>query len=144
MAHLPGVAAGERRLTAFSKAFEYVICLLLALAIVLLWRQRRRLPDQTWRLLRAALVVSVVAELGFTLFYVEATWPNLVGHLFLVVSALLIFRAIVDDGLARPHALAVTSLREAEAMHRRLEQALMPSLPVEHEGPGRTQPLPPR
>ena len=51
-----------------------------------------------------------------------------------MISALLIFRAVVDDGLARPHALAVQNLREAEGMHRRLEQALVPSLPVEHEG----------
>jgi len=82
----------------------------------------------------AALVASIVAELWFTLYHSVATWPNLIGHLFLVASALLIFRAVVDDGLARPHALAVKNLREAEGMHRRLEQALVPRLPVEHEG----------
>jgi len=121
-------------LTSFKKVSEYVICLLFLLAIVLLWRKRSRLPYQSWRLLRAALAASIVAELWFTLYHSTATWPNLIGHLFLVVSALLIFRAVVDDGLARPHALAVTNLRKAESMHRRLEQALVPSLPVEHAG----------
>ena len=121
-------------LTLFKKASEYVICLLFLIAIALLWRKRSRLPYQSWRLLLAALVASIVAELWFTLYRSPTTWPNLIGHLFLVVSALLIFRAVVDDGLARPHALAVANLREAESMHRRLEQALVPSLPVEHEG----------
>ena len=121
-------------LTTFKKVAEVVICTLFVIAIVLLWRKRTRLPYQSWRLLRAALVASIVAELFFTLYQSAHTWPNLLGHLFLVASAVLLFRAVVDDGLARPHALAVTNLREAEAMHRRLEQALMPSLPVEHEG----------
>jgi serine phosphatase RsbU (regulator of sigma subunit) len=121
-------------LTPLKKASEYIICLLFLVAIALIWRQRSRLPYQSWRLLLAALVASIAAELWFTLYHSPATWPNMIGHLFLVASALLIFRAVVDDGLARPHALAVTNLREAESMHRRLEQALVPSLPVEHEG----------
>jgi serine phosphatase RsbU (regulator of sigma subunit) len=121
-------------LTPFKKIAEYVICLLFALAIVLLWRRRTRLPHQTWRLLTAALVVSIVAELLFTLYITVATWPNFLGHVFLVISALLIFRAVVNDGLARPHALAVRDLRQAELLHRRLEMGLMPSIPLEHEG----------
>lgn len=130
----PATLLAGSGLTPFKKASEYVICLLFLVAIVLLWRKRTRLPYQSWRLLRAALVASIVAELWLTLYHSAAGWPNLIGHLFLVVSALLIFRAVVDDGLARPHALAVANLREAERMHRRLEQALVPSLPVEHEG----------
>jgi serine phosphatase RsbU (regulator of sigma subunit) len=121
-------------LTLFKKVSEYVICLLFLVAIALLSRKRSRLPYESWRLLLAALVASIAAELWFTLYHSPATWPNLIGHLFLVASALLIFRAVVDDGLARPHALAVANLREAESMHRRLEQALVPSLPVAHEG----------
>ena len=121
-------------LTPFKKGAEYVICALFLVAIVLLWRRRDRMPGQTWRLLRAALVVTIAAELWFTLYQSAHMWPNLVGHFLLVLSALLIFRAVVDDGLARPHALAVSNLREAEQMHRRLEQALVPSVPVRREG----------
>ncbi len=121
-------------LTPFKKGAEYVICGLFVIAIVLLWRKRDNMPGQTWRLLRAALVVTIAAELWFTLYQSAHTWPNLVGHFLLVLSALLIFRAVVDDGLARPHALAVSNLREAEQMHRRLEQALVPSVPLRPEG----------
>ena len=106
--------ASARGLTPFKKISEYVICLLFVLAIALLWRKRDKLPYQSWRLLRAALVATIISELWFTLYHSTATWPNLIGHLFLVISALLIFRAVVDDGLARPHALAIQNLREAE------------------------------
>ena len=130
----PATLAVGTGLTPFKKISEYVICLLFVLAIALLWRKRDKLPYQSWRLLRAALVATIISELWFTLYHSTATWPNMIGHLFLVISALLIFRAVVDDGLARPHALAIRNLRVAEGMHRRLEQALVPSMPVEHPG----------
>ena len=121
-------------LTPFKKVTEYAICLLFALAIALLSRKRDQLPPRSFRLLRAALVTSIVAELWFTVYHTVATWPNLVGHLFVVLSALLFFRAVVDDGLARPHAVAMAGLREAERLHRRLELGLMPTIPVKPEG----------
>ena len=124
----------EGGLTAFKKLAEYGICVLFVIAGVLLWRRRDRLPSGTWRPLRAALILTIIAELWFTLYQVASAWPNMLGHFFLVLSALLLFRALVDDGLARPHALAVNALSEAEAMHRRLEQGLMPSLPVDRPG----------
>lgn len=124
----------EGGLTGFKKLAEYAVCGLFVVAAALLWRRRDELPAGTWRLLRAALVCSIVAELAFTLYQVASSWPNMLGHVFLVFSALLLFRAVVDDGLARPHTLAVAALNEADAMHRRLEEGLMPSLPVERPG----------
>jgi hypothetical protein len=121
-------------LTPFKKVTEYVVCLLFVFAIALLWRRRDQLPAHSFRLLRAALVTSIVAELWFSFYHSVATWPNLVGHLFLVLSAVLFFKAVVDDGLARPHAAAMTTLREAERLHRRLELGLMPTIPVKPEG----------
>ena len=59
-------------------------------------------------------------------------------------SALLFFRAVVDDGLARPHAIAMANLREAEDLHRRLEVGLMPSAARRARGPGRDHQLPAR
>ena len=74
----------ESGLTTFKKLAEYGICLLFVIAGVLLWRRRDRLPSGTWRLLRAALVASILAELCFTLYQVVASWPNMLGHFFLV------------------------------------------------------------
>ncbi len=121
-------------LTPFKSATEYVICLLLALAIALLWRKREQLPPQSFRLLGAALVASIFAELWFSVYHMAATWPNLIGHLFVVLSALFFFRAVVDDVLARPHARAVVSLGETAELHRRLELGLLPKLSVEAKG----------
>ena len=90
-------------LTPFKKVTEYAICLLFVLAIALLSRKRDQLPAHSFRLLRAALVTSIVAELWFSVYHSVATWPNLVGHLFLVLSA----RALLPGrGRRRPGAAA--------------------------------------
>jgi hypothetical protein len=124
----------ESGLTTFKKLAEIAVCVLLGVAGLLLWRRRDGLPGGTWRLLRAALICTIVSELWFTLYQFASSWLNMLGHIFLVISAVLLFRAVVDDGLTRPHVLAVNALSEAESMHRRLEQGLMPSLPVHRPG----------
>jgi serine phosphatase RsbU (regulator of sigma subunit) len=121
-------------LTPFKMATEYAICAVFVVAGVLFWRRRQSLPSGCWRFLCAALVASVLSDAWFTMYQRVATWPNMLGHFFLVASAILLFRAVVDDGLARPHALAVRNLHEAEALHRRLEQGLLPNLNFHRDG----------
>ena len=133
-------------LTTFKVVSEYVICALFALAIVLLWQRRRRLPGDGFVLLVGSLGASIAAELLFTLYVGPHTWPNHLGHVFLVLSAVLVYLALVEDTLARPHTLAVESLHEARRLHERLELSLLPTLPASHPGLAVTahyQPAPP-
>jgi serine phosphatase RsbU (regulator of sigma subunit) len=128
----PSAYTMEHGATRFKVVTESVVCGLFALAIVLLWRRRARLPSQAFPLVVAALVASIVAELWLTLHTGPQSWPNMVGLVFLVVSAILVYLGLVEDGLARPHVLAVANLREAQRLHERLEKSLLPTLPVRH------------
>jgi serine phosphatase RsbU (regulator of sigma subunit) len=105
-------------LTAFKIASEYVACAMFAGAALLFWRRHRRLQSGAVPFLISALVSSIIAELWFTAYRTPHTWPNALGHVFLVLSALLIYRAVVEESLARPHALAVSGLRESEEAAR--------------------------
>jgi hypothetical protein len=128
------VTLRETGLTQFKIGAEYVISALFVLAIWLLWRKRADAEGRpllrrgTLKLLTAALVASIVAELSFTLYVGPHTWPNLVGHLFLGLSAILVYVGIVEDGLARPHEVAVAGMREARRLHDQLERGLLPEL----------------
>jgi serine phosphatase RsbU (regulator of sigma subunit) len=128
-------------LTPFKKVSEYVICVIMLCAAGALWRRRRSLTRATWHLMEAAILVWIVSELCFTLYVGVYTTPNLIGHLLSVLSALLVYQAVVHAEVAEPHALAVESLRasdraqrEAAQLHQRLEASLLPSLPLEHPG----------
>jgi serine phosphatase RsbU (regulator of sigma subunit) len=105
-------------LTTFKIASEYVACAMFAGAALLFWRRRSRLQRGAAPFLIAALVSSIVAELWFTAYRTPHQWPNAVGHAFLVLSALLIYRAVVEESLARPHAETISGLRESEEAAR--------------------------
>ena len=129
----PATLQAGTGLTQFKVASEYVVCALFAVAVWLLWRKRRLLPRGAYRLLTAALVASIAAELFFTLYDGPHQWPNLVGHVFLALSAVLVYAGAVEDGLARPHELAVAGLREAQQLHRRLERGLLPRMDLRRD-----------
>jgi serine phosphatase RsbU (regulator of sigma subunit) len=128
----PSAYTVESGATRFKEVTEYIISVLFAVAILLLWRQRARVPGQAFPRLVAALVASIVAELWLSLHTGPQTWPSMVGLVFLVLSAILVYLGLVEDSLARPHAMAVANLREAKRLHERLEKGLLPTLPVRH------------
>ncbi len=89
-------------LTTFKIASEYVICLMLAGAVVLLSRHRSALEPRTFRLLVGAMVAAIAGEMAFTLYTDVYGVANMVGHLFKLMSFLLIYRAVVVASLATP------------------------------------------
>jgi len=133
-------------LTPFKKVSEYVISGILIVAIGVLLRRGRNLRPSTRRLLVAALVVSVASELSFTEYVGVYSAFNLIGHLLMVVSAWLMYTAVVETGLAEPHALAVANLELSEQaalaaqaraeetahLYAGLEAGLLPRAPLEH------------
>ncbi|MBN2203402.1 MAG: SpoIIE family protein phosphatase [Thermoleophilia bacterium] len=119
-------------LTPFKVATEYVISALFVAAILLLWRRRALLPAAAFPLLVGALGASIAAELWFTVYSGPHTWPNMIGHVFLVLSAVLVYLGLIEDGLARPHGAAIAHLHAARRLHERLARSLAPTLPVRH------------
>jgi len=101
-------------LTLFKKVSEYVIMLLLVASIVVLFRRRRQFEPGLLRLLIASIVVTIASEFAFTL-YVDVTgYFNLIGHYLKIASFYLIYRAVVETGLAKPLALLFRDLKQRE------------------------------
>jgi len=104
-------AAG--RLTAFKKAGEYAICLVLLASLAQPWRHRAAFDAQVLALLFGAILVTVASELAFTL-YTDPYGPsNLIGHLLKVASFYLVYRALVYTALAKPYSLLFRELGQA-------------------------------
>lgn len=101
-------------LTPFKRISEYVICLILLGAIVgLLWR-RQALEHKVLCLLVAAMVVTIAQELAFTLYQDPYGAWNLAGHCLKIIAFFLIYKAIVETGLARPYDLLFYDLNNAK------------------------------
>jgi len=102
-------------LTAFKKISEYTICLIFIAAIVPIYKKRREFERSVFLAITASLLFSVGAELAFT-FYVDVYGlSNLIGHLFKLISFFLIYKALIETGLARPYDLLFRDLSKREA-----------------------------
>jgi len=100
-------------LTAFKKGSEYLISLIMTVAIWLLFRNRGQFDSQVFRLMIVSMLMSISAELAFT-FYIHAYgFSNLIGHYFKIISFYLIYRAIIQTGLIRPYDLLFRDLSKA-------------------------------
>jgi PAS domain S-box-containing protein len=103
-----------RGLTPFKKISEYIISLILMTAIVLLIQRRKEFDPIVFRLLSRAILTTIAAEGAFTFYESVYGLPNLVGHLFKVVSFYLIYKALIETGLVRPYDLLFRNLKKSE------------------------------
>ncbi len=100
---LPRTFIPGQGLTAFKINFEYaIIAITVVAAIVLWWRMRKPQPFNAVMLFGAVCVMAM-GEFFFTLYEDVTDIYNLLGHLYKVVSYLLIYRAIVFETVEQPY-----------------------------------------
>jgi GAF domain-containing protein len=101
-------------LTLFKVVSEYAVVVALVVALVLLVRVRASFDQRVFLLLCCSIVVSVGAELAFTL-YTDPFGPaNLVGHFLYAGAAFLVYRALVHVALEDPYAVLFRRLKQRE------------------------------
>ena len=118
-------------LTPFKKNVEYAICVILLAAIPLLNKWRKRIDDDVFYLLLAAIIMTIVSETFFTLYVGSHVMFLLIAHYFKILSYVLIYLALVRSGLTRPYdvlfrelTLQKESLYESEHQLRTLINAM--------------------
>jgi signal transduction histidine kinase len=110
-------------LTPFKKISEYVICLVLLFSVFLLLRQRDQFDKKVLTWVVWSIFLTIGSELAFT-FYVDAYGlSNLIGHFFKIFSFYLIYKALIETGLAKPYNFLFRDLkRQEEMLHERTVQ----------------------
>lgn len=104
-------------LTTFKKFSEYIICLMLAAGIVLLFRKRTHLNPEAFWLMTSAMIITILGELAFTFYASVYGLSNIVGHFFKIISFFLIYTALVRSSLTKPYSNLFLELeKEKEAL----------------------------
>jgi signal transduction histidine kinase len=111
-------------LTPFKRGSEYLISLLFAASLVVLYRNRSAFDSGVLRLLGAASIVAIASELAFTTYVSVYGFSNMLGHLLKVVSVYLVYRAFVVVGLQRPYDLIFRDLTKTDQALRDLNDSL--------------------
>ena len=101
-------------LTSFKVISEYVISFILVCSIGLLIRKRSEFSGDVVKLMVAAMAVSIAAEMTFTLYTDVFGIANVIGHLLIVVSFYLIYKALIETGLTKPYNLLFHDLKQNE------------------------------
>ncbi|ATX80706.1 PAS domain S-box-containing protein [Mariprofundus aestuarium] len=111
-------------LTEFKITSEYIICFILFLALVNLYKTRQHLKPNLFPFLSTAIVLTIFAELAFTS-YISAYGPaNLIGHIFKLFSFWLILYSIIRLNMQEPF----KDLVESENRFRKLVKEMPLSL----------------
>jgi PAS domain S-box-containing protein len=107
-------------LTAFKVVSDYIICLILLGALVLLFLNRRSFDARVFRLLAASILLSIATGLAFTLYADPFGVTNAIGHFFQIISFYLIYLAVIETGLTKPQNILFRKLKQSEEKYRNL------------------------
>ena len=105
-------------LTAFKKASEYIICIILLAALVFLRQKKAGLDPRVYRYIVFSIILTICAEIAFSFYVSIYGLSNLMGHFFKIVSFYCIYRAFIYSGLTRPHSILFNQREQSEARFR--------------------------
>ena len=112
-------------LTNFKIIGEYVVMAVLAFAIVKLKQKKDFLAKGVFELLVLSIVMSILAELFFTLYSDVYGITNILGHVFYSTSFYILYRVVVQKGLTKPHTLLYNRLQQAEGDLKAINQCFL-------------------
>ncbi len=81
---------------------EYTIILILCLAGVCLYLQRKTVGINNTKLMLLSIVFTILAELNFTLYVGFKELPLVLGHVFKLFSFWVIYRVLIESSLLQP------------------------------------------
>jgi len=100
--------------TFFKIASESVISFILFCSLMALYVKRDRFENHVFRLLAAAIILTVLGELSLWVYADAGGFFNLMGHFFKILSFYLIYKAIVETGFEDPFSLLFRELKHRE------------------------------
>ena len=100
-------------LTPFKKISEYIISVILGLSLLALYLNKEKLDHYIYNLLAWSIVLTILSELAFTFYISHYGISNLVGHYLKIGAFYLIYKAVIETGLARPYLLLFRDLEQS-------------------------------
>ena len=100
---LPDLFIPGQGLTVLKKNLEYLCIATNLVTLLLLWNKMRKPQHFNAPRLFAATGVMAMSELYFTLYTTMTGAYNVLGHVYKVISYLIIYRAVVVESIERPY-----------------------------------------
>ncbi len=111
-------------LTSFKVISEYIISALLIVGGWRLYLNRVNMDRSVFKLLIAAIILTIASEMAFTLYTDVYGLTNFIGHAFKLVSFYLLYRAIIVSGLQNPYSLLFKNMQDSKIALQKSQQRL--------------------
>jgi hypothetical protein len=99
-------------LTPFKIVSEYVIITIVLLAVVRLYRVRKRMNRYMYLYMLVSMIFTILAELSFTLYTDVNDIFNVLVHGMKIISFYYIYKALIEIGLTDPLDVLFSDLRD--------------------------------
>ncbi|MBF0524319.1 MAG: PAS domain S-box protein [Deltaproteobacteria bacterium] len=106
--------------TGFKTVSEYIISLILVLAIPVTLAKRREFHPQVLTLVIASIAVTVAQELSFSSYATLFGFFNKFGHYLKIISFYLLYKATIVGNLTMPYENMFKSLSESKEKYHKL------------------------
>ena len=110
-------------LTPFKIISEYIIVFLLFISLLFLYKDRFYFERRIYLLLFYSIIATIISEVAFTLYISAYGLPNLLGHVFKIITFFLLYKAIVSIGLENPVNLLFRRLKLSEEKYKLLVES---------------------
>jgi PAS domain-containing protein len=101
---------------------DYMISFGFLICTVTFYKARKLMDKSTFYYIELSLILKVIYELLFTLYFTDTDITSVFGHLFKVLSFYFIYRGIIVNGLQRPFNLLTCTLGNADSTIREKEE----------------------
>lgn len=119
----PAAYVEGQGLTAFKIINEYIIIAILLTALVTIWRHRDHVGTTIAPGLAAAILLSICAEMAFTVYINVYGLSNLIGHLFKLAALWVLFHSVVKAGLLTPYRALLAEITHRTAVELDLRRS---------------------
>jgi len=101
-------------LTPFKIVSEFVISVILLIAIISVSGNKERFDKSVFSLFIASMLTTIASEMAFTLYTDVYGFSNFIGHILKLIAYGLIYKAVIHTGLKRPYDLLFRELKQNE------------------------------
>lgn len=109
-------------LTTFKVFSEYLISGMLIAALGLLWKERTQFEPIILKMLMVSIMLTVLAELTFTLYTGVYGFLNVIGHIFKFCASYFLYKAIIVTAFVNPYDLLSKNITLKERLLREEKQ----------------------
>ena len=111
-------------LTLFKIVSEYVICGLIAIAILMVYLRRKLIDSYLGILLITSFIFLIGSEINFTLYFDQFDFNVVLGHIFKIISSFFLYLAIFENGIRNPFDTLFKKIKDHEELLKEKNESL--------------------